>query len=400
MKSLSPTMPILPRRNHEHESSTHHVPFVGWLVARPFIFRFLFQPAHRRKSVNQPWVRIPPLPPYSATPNQSDYPWDENEVRTQCSGSPHCRLGNLPIATAAANDDVRKVYGSAFLDAYFEPGQEIHNAIKLRYKCRVIENLCLQPEMWKIIFMFHFLHAPGNAKTYEIQSNLYTWRFAYPHLSKRTATGEVEGLRNLPGESGLFLSVPDNHRDRKTGARTRSPNMFPTLDQEIDGIRGLWKREQVSQTNVAGQTLSIEIARGKVAADLRGWSVHGDLPGGKYRVWTITVSWAGASYHADFALPEDGAKYFIPTRMAQIATEAFYVHPGSFKACFWNLEIQRENETVWHPIQKWKLTESDAKAGENTWGMKRSEFENHSVIEVSNDGTKTYASKGEFIELN
>jgi|GEM_PF-3912895 len=303
------------------------------------------------------------------------------------------------FASGVALSGEQKVFGSAFLDAYFAPGQEIDDAVKLRYRCRVAENTCTGAEMWKIIFGFHFLHTPGNAKTYEIQSNLYSWRFAYPHPSARKASGEVEGLRFLPGESGLFLSVPDNHRDQKVGAQTRSPKMFPTLDQEIDGLRGLWKREQVSQANVTGETIALEIARGEMVTDFAGWSIHGELPAGKYRRWTTTVCWAGATYQVDFVLPEDGARYLVPSRLMQIATEAFHIHPGRFTAYFWGFEVQRETETEWHPISKWKLTESDAKAGENTWGMKRTIFEGHAGIEVSSDGTATYALKGDFIDL-
>lgn len=303
------------------------------------------------------------------------------------------------VAGALGADEQRKVFGSAFLDSFYEPGQEVSDAIKLRYKCQVVENRCARPEMWKIIFMFHFLHAPGNATPYELQSNLYTWRFAYPHLSKRKTSGEVQGLRNLAGESSLFLSVPDNHKDKKIGARSLSPNMFPTLDQEIDGFKDLWKREQVSQVNVTGKTLSIEIARQEVVRDLQGWSVHGELPPGKYRRWTTTASWDGISYKVDFVLPEESARYFVPSRMTQIATEAFFIHPGILKAFFWDIEIQREHRAIWEPIWKWKLVESDAKAEENTWGMKRSKFEGRPAIEVSNDGTKTYARKGEVIEL-
>ncbi len=111
--------------------------------------------------------------------------------------------------------------------------------------------------MWKIIFMFHFLHAPANPTTYELQSNLYTWRFIYPHLSKRKVSGEVQGLRTNAGESSLFLSVPDNHKNKRIGARSQSPSMFPTLDQEVDGFKDLWKREQVSQANLTGKTLKL-----------------------------------------------------------------------------------------------------------------------------------------------
>jgi hypothetical protein len=305
-----------------------------------------------------------------------------------------CTSANDPGA-----EEQKKVQGSAFLDSFFDPGQEVHDAVKLRYKCQVVENQCGRPDMWKIIFMFHFLQTPGNPKPYEIQSNLYTWKFAYPHLAKRNIRGEIQGLRNLAGESSLFLSVPDNHKDKRTGARSHAPEMFPTLDQEIDGFKDLWKREQVSQVNVTGKTLSIEIARQGIASDLRDWSVHGEMPAGKYRIWTATAAWGDSSYKVDFLVPDEGARYFSSLRPTQIATEAFFVHPGLFKAFFWDIEIQREHRTVWEPIRKWKLIESDAKAEENTWGMKLSNFEGRPAIEVSNDGSRTYARKSEIIEL-
>src|SRR5438309_233944 len=36
----------------------------------------------------------------------------------------------------------KKTYGSAFLDASFEPGKEIRDAVKFRFKCQVAENTC------------------------------------------------------------------------------------------------------------------------------------------------------------------------------------------------------------------------------------------------------------------
>ena len=305
----------------------------------------------------------------------------------------------IPLAGAWSADRETKTYGSAFLDAYYEPGQEIPDAVKLRYKCCVLENRCTTPEMWKIVFMFHFLHGPGNAKAYQLESNLYSWRFAYPHLSKRDTQGRVEGLRHFAGESGLFLSVPDNHKDKRVGARTRAADMFPTLDQEIDGFKDLWKREQVAQTNLTGKILSIEVARQEIASDLRGWSVHAELPDSKYRIWTITAAWDGNPYTVEFALPDESARYFVPSRMAQIATEAFAIHPGFFKAVFWDLEIQREHQAAWEPMAKWKLVESDAAADGNTWGIKRAKFKDRPAIEVSNDGTGTYVTKGTILEL-
>ena len=249
--------------------------------------------------------------------------------------------GTLALAGSqrpASSDENKKVYGSAFLNSHFAKGEEIRDAVKLRYKCQVVENQCFRPEMWKIIFMFHFFHTPQNAKTYELQTNLYTWRFVYPHLSRRSPGEDVKGLRNLAGETSLFCSVPDNYQDKRMGAQSRAPAMFPTLDQEIDGIKGLWKREQVSQTNVSGKTLSIEIARGDITKEPKGWSVHGELPPGQYRIWMTTAILDGTAYRVDFVMPEESARFFVPWRMTQIATEAFFDHPGLFKAFFWDIE--------------------------------------------------------------
>jgi hypothetical protein len=175
--------------------------------------------------------------------------------------------------------------------------------------------------------------------------------------------------------------------------------MFPTLDQEIDGFKDLWKREQVSQADLTGETLSIEIARGETVSDLRDWSVHGALPTGKYRVWTITASWSHGSSQVDFAVPDDCARYLAFPRMAQIATEAFVINPGQFRVLFWEIEILREDARAWQRLTKWKIVETDANAFENTWGMKGTTIEGQPAIEISNDGSRTYARKGEVIEL-
>jgi hypothetical protein len=61
--------------------------------------------------------------------------------------------------------------------------------------------------------------------------------------------------------------------------------------------------------------------------------------------------------------------------------------------------MQRENQSSWQPLRKWKLVNTDAQPDANTWGMKRATFQGRPAIEVSNDGTPTYMRKGEVIEL-
>jgi hypothetical protein len=291
-------------------------------------------------------------------------------------------------------------HGSAFLEPVPLPAADWQKVVKLRYRCRVAQNECREHAMWKIVFAFIFFQvADGAGGGYELQCNAYSNRFIYPHLSRRAASGEVAGLQNVAGETGLFLSIPDNLKNRRVGAQTRSPAMFPTLDQEIDGFRDLWKREQVAQTNLTGKTVTVSIIRGQIAEDLSGWTVHGDLPPGAYRIWTITAQWDAQEHRVDFALPARSAEFIASQRPMQIATEAFFAHAGLFKVLFWGIESQSLGTACWLPMRKWKLAQTDAAPSANTWGFKSSEAAGEPAIEASNDGSPTYLARGESLQL-
>ena len=146
--------------------------------------------------------------------------------------------------------------------------------------------------------------------------------------------------------------------------------MFPTLDQEIDGFKDLWKREQVSQSNLTGKLLSIEITRGEIATDLRGWRVHGEMPEDRYRIWTLTAKWEEKSYKVDMIVPDVGGRYFQPEGPTEIATEGFFEHPGLLRTYVWDIEFQQENRVGWMPMRYWKLVNTDAQPGKDAWGMK------------------------------
>ncbi|MBN2132073.1 MAG: hypothetical protein JW741_21410 [Sedimentisphaerales bacterium] len=305
------------------------------------------------------------------------------------------------FAQARAQETPKKTYGSAFLDAYFEPNGVIRDAIKLRFKCHVAENTCWRrgnQQVWKIIFMNHFLAGDAGQRWREFESNVYSWRFTYPHLT-RMVPGQPSARRDIQGESSIFLSISDNYRDRRIGARSRDQAMFPTMDQEIDAIKDFWKREQVSQEDLTGKTLAVEVTRGPIAADSSNWSVHGALPADQYRIWTMTVSWGGRSHAVDVVMPDSGARFYRPGTPVRIATEAFFVNPGLLRVFYWDFEIQRVNQSSRYPLRKWKLVNTDARPGDNTWGMKLAMFQGRPAIEVSNDGTRTYMQKGDIIEL-
>jgi hypothetical protein len=79
-----------------------------------------------------------------------------------------------------------------------------------------------------------------------------------------------------------------------------------------------------------------------------------------------------------FRGPDESDRYFDPACITRIATEAFAIRSGLLKAFFWDIEFQRENETPWEPIRKWKLIETDATA--EGWGMRPSTFDGKPAI--------------------
>ena len=61
----------------------------------------------------------------------------------------------MVVGPADAQDTPVKTYGSAMLDAYCEPGQEIPDAVAFRYQCQIANNECGSrgnEQVWKIIF--------------------------------------------------------------------------------------------------------------------------------------------------------------------------------------------------------------------------------------------------------
>ncbi len=282
--------------------------------------------------------------------------------------------------------------GSAFLDAYFDPGQEIRDAVRLRYRCRVEANECQAPGTWKIVFMFIKFYKPGSNKTYSIQSQFNTGRKVYPHLSRNKS-------RVIPGDTGFSIGVTDNKRDRRVGAHSLSPDFFPTLDAEVDYIQDLWRRTHFAQVSMLGENITVEISRGDVRHNLKNWCVHGHLPEGDYRIWRASLATQTRKDMIDFALPEDCATHLYPKRIMQIATEAFVVHPGLLKVFVWDIEIQREGKSTWEPIQRWKVVRRHAPPDQDTWGMKLVTYEGQPAIELSNDGTHTYAREGDIIDM-
>jgi hypothetical protein len=296
---------------------------------------------------------------------------------------------SLKQALNLPQQGMTKVFGVAALTAH-TPG--VDDAVGLRYKCRVLQNRCRNAPMWKIIFMFHTIHAPGRETTFSLQNQFGIGWHEQPHMSVNQAPVKVHH-----GEAAFSTGSIDWRHEHNIGANIASPGLFHCADFEVDFIKDLWMRSFQAQANMNNKTIAFELARGGIRRDrLDGWSVHGELPKGDYRIWTATSTIEGNAHVMEFAYPAEDARYLMQP-LVNYGTEAFFHHPGLFAAVFWDIEYRQESSNQWKPITSWKLDSTDAEA--NTWGMKRSTYDGKAAIEISNDGSATYLKRNERLEL-
>lgn len=180
--------------------------------------------------------------------------------------------------------------------------------------------------------------------------------------------------------------------------------MFPRQNSGVDAIDGFTKIEAIGQTNIAGKDVYVEYIRGETFTEPLGdwgyrFGASDSLPAGRvYRKWVAKIVIENVQYQLNFALPEDGAKYFAPWEINSFVTE-FFDQPGFFQVYFWDLEIQKEGSLTWEPIKKWRMGYKSDSVENIGYGVKVSQYNNKSVIEISNDGTDTYLKLGGILEL-
>lgn len=287
------------------------------------------------------------------------------------------------------------VAGTATLKLGVPPARQLKRPVKFRFKVHVDKNECTPTPThpaWKIIFMYIFLrNSEDLSKKYGLQFMLHSNRVIFPNETRLEGGMPVGGppTKEITAETGMKFRVEDTHRDKKVGLKSRNVEKLPVLNLEIDGIKDYWERAAYIQEDMTGKTVSIEVARGDLAKDLSGWSIHGDMPPGNYRIWTITASWDKQTQSVDCIAPDEHAKYLGTLSPANIATEAFRKHRGLLRVYYWDFEMQDEDSTDWLSVYGGFLS-TNGDPNDMTWGMKRAKFQGKNVIEVSNDGTRTY----------
>jgi hypothetical protein len=140
------------------------------------------------------------------------------------------------------------------VEAWFAPGEEVTNAVALRYKCRVALN---QSPNIMIIFGANRLYGPSN-ETYLLENNLYADDLRF---TNGICTTWPQVGTDFQTQSSLRSAIPDYNEHGWIGAQPLSPVMFPKQTYEIDGIASLWKMDTISQTNLNGVDCDVQLVR-------------------------------------------------------------------------------------------------------------------------------------------
>jgi hypothetical protein len=272
---------------------------------------------------------------------------------------------------------------------FFPPGEEVSDAVKVRYKFRVVAN---ESPHIKIIFGWNRLRGT-NEKSYLIETNLYADGLRYD--------GDVQTTWPMKGrwtakEASLRMAIPDYNGQGKTGAKTFSPKQFPRQAYLIDGIKDLPKTDLISQLNLNGQEVSVELARGELIKEKQGWKLAGALDDDEYRQWNARVTIGGDDYTMAFAVPDASGRYLAREEMLFFSTE-FLQTKGLFQVHFWDAALQREASDAWQPLNQWLVTHNDGDP--RTFGIRLARHGKANVLEFSNDDRAGYLERDSTIDL-
>mgnify|MGYP001608767108 CR=1 FL=1 len=287
--------------------------------------------------------------------------------------------------------------------------------IGLRYRMRIhtMEGTGLPWDGPKIVFLGSQFTGLDPAGLYVMGVNVFTYNMVQTDQSGCPDTGS-SGFH--AGGPTLWVNVPDYAMTRRIGLRPATDatrQMFPRRNGGIDSIPGLTSNWAIGQSPMLQQEVLVTLIRGEsFTAPLDGWGGRFSpdpsspgayvcdplLPAGLYRAWRLTLLAGTTPYAFEIAEPEAHADRLSPLAAMNIVTE-FLDQPGLFILYLWDIALLQEGQD-WTPVRKW-LTNFRADPLPNIgWGLKLGTYLGQSVLEVSNDGTDTYAQVGDTVELD
>ncbi len=297
----------------------------------------------------------------------------------------------IVLATSTASG--QQCNGNTKVRAYFTPGQEISDVVKLRYKFYVAENEQTGLD-FKILFAAMRTYAPeGSGDTYLLESNIYARGLLYNNPV--CTSWPLEGTFS-PNEASLRVAVPDYVELGKTGAKTLSTDIFPRQSYNIDNL-STRKTDMISQINLNSVAVEVIVERGPLIDDKTGWKCEGNLDETVFRQWKVRVTIDCVEHTLLFALPDANAQYLTHYELLNFFTE-FYSHAGLFKVYLWDFQFQRENTSAWEPIDQWIVNQHCGDLSQ--YGSRLTTFNARTVIEISNDASSDFLPEGTVFNLS
>ena len=264
----------------------------------------------------------------------------------------------------------------------------------------------------KIIFLGSQFTGLSPTGLYVTGVDVFTWFQGY---TDQPSCPSIVGGTFHPGVGALWIGVPDYAMTRRIGIRPLNAETvaaFPRQNGGVDGIPGLTALWGISQQSFTGVDTQVTLLRGETfTAPLDGWGGRFSsdpsnpgayvcdplLPPGLYRAWMLTLLAGITRYAFEIAEPDAHADRILPSGAMSIVTE-FLEQRGLFVLYLWDVAILQEDQG-WLPLRQWRVTYRADPEPNVGWGVKLGIYGGQQVLEVSNDGTDTYAQVGETVEL-
>ena len=303
---------------------------------------------HREHFQNYRW----PKPGWMPQP-QGEYIFSVTAVKDFKKGPPAVDPFTISYFLDPAITDMgQQDMGLSAVNVFFPPGQEIKDAVALRYKFQVVENEGAG-RGGKIVFgACRLADATGQRRPYALQQNFYTSRAEYSDPVCDAAFPLFDSFRQ---EACLVLALSDLDNTGQIGAKTYDPVMLPRYFSLVDGRVELPNITLRLQQNMNGKVGEVYVSRGEIISDKDGWKcVAGRLLDAEtYREWRNSVSVDGRLYLAGMAVPDRVAQYLSFFNMLNFSWE-FPLQPGYFTVHIWDVQVQREGRD-WQPLTQWQV---------------------------------------------
>jgi hypothetical protein len=289
----------------------------------------------------------------------------------------------------------RSLEASVGISPFFPGDTAPRDVVGLRYSMR-IDNLKAGENV--VLAFGHMCFSGLESKTHFIEVNAYNYWVGYKDMGSVPWPPARNGNTNH-NQGALWVSVSDYNKEGFVGIRPVDKAtllLFPRMNSGIDNIPGLTKIENISQQNMVGKDIYVEVTRGPIKQSNspqpnwggryrleNGKQVSAEmLPPGTYRLWNVKAVFDGVEYAWVVVHPAAQSRYFAPYQLIAFVTEFFDLQKSQMRLHVWNPQFLRKGKQEWEDLAKWQFHHLP---GPDPFGPRVAEVEGRNVIELSND---------------